>query len=173
MEITKEQVLDIYGTTGNLYLHSKLEKWFPEAFKTTLEIGKVYKYKGLKTLVKIETINAEYFKVYGFDCEGNYCRWNDYENFNDDKWQEATTEEWESALIEEAKKRGYKNGNYECLYHYGDSRKTDGNIHMFEGCVWIGKRGELNQIFKNGIWAEIIKTFSKEEAEELLGGKII
>ncbi len=172
MEITKEQVLKLHIASGYLNA-SYLEKWFPEAFKVELEVGKVYKYKGLKTLIKITKIHLKSFDVYGFNYKGDYKTWLDSDNINDDKWQEATTDEWESALIEEAKKRGYNNGNYKCLYQHGNSLETDGNIHMFEGSVWIGNGVETNQVFKKGVWAEIVKTISKEEAEKQLGCKII
>jgi hypothetical protein len=167
MEISKEQVLDIYGTTGNLYLHSKLTTWFPDAFKVEFEAGNVYK---LRDMIIIFKGNQE---AYGFS-DGiwfNNEGWELHENKSE--WQEATTEEWGFALIEEAKKRGYKNGNYKCLALPSCTELVSNDFFIENQELWIGDLHRGNMIFQNGIWAEIIKTFSKEEAEELLGGRII
>jgi hypothetical protein len=171
MEITKEQVLDIYGTTGNLYLHSKLEKWFPDAFKVNNKINKPYKTNS--GILKYFISKTE---AYGFDADGEWSNYSEYYRLDDEghnKWQEATTEEWESVLIAEAKKRGYNNGNYECLYMPHLTEETDGKMFFEDGELLIGFGSKSNMIFKDGVWAEIIKTFSKEQAEKLLGGKII
>jgi hypothetical protein len=170
MEITKEQVLKLCDKS--FYVDEKLREWFPEAFKVELELGKVYKYTGkfmFKFAGKYSTSCDS--GSYGFSTTGKWC-----ENLGvdkDDKYTEATTEEWESALIEEAKRRGYKNGNYECLYVSDRTKVTDGKMFFNDGRIWIGVNTQSNMIYENGVWAEIVKTFSKEEAEELLGGKII
>jgi hypothetical protein len=175
MEITKEQVLDIYGTTGNYYLHRKLKAWFPEAFKVNLEVGNWYCHEKSTSIVNYQGGSTGY----GFNVVNSWCSIRNFINWTFEthakEWRLATTEEWESALIEEAKKRGYKNGNYECL---AVPNKTYKNIetdvfYIYEKCVWFGSVGSGNKVFREGVWAEIIKTFNKEEAEKLLGGKII
>jgi hypothetical protein len=174
MEITKEQVLDIYGTTGNLYLHSKLEKWFPEAFKVELEVGKVFKGEENIMVYITDVKSNNEVAGYGFMKDGKWSK-----NKKPYPWgfnagiTEATTAEWHDALIAEAKKRGYKNGNYECLYMPGCTEEVSNDFFIENQELWIGDLNTGNMIFKDGVWAKIIKTFSKEEAEKLLGGKII
>jgi hypothetical protein len=171
MEITREQVLEIYD--NHFYVDQKLQEWFPEAFKVGLEVGKVYKASGC--IFYYQEAN----KSYGFS-DGEWSKpsqWVVCEGIvKDPAWviSEATTEEWESTLIEEAKRRGYKNGNYECLA--GVTEKVIDNYFFCNNMVLQGGREHtchFNQVFKDGVWAEILKTFSKEEAEKLLGGKII
>ena len=174
MEITKEQVLELHSALG--YINSnRLKEWFPEAFKVKLEVGKVYRWSTGKAMFKISSINGTSVLGYGFLYDGIYCASMGILTTNHDVCKEATTEEWESALIEEAKKKGYKNGNYECLSSFGsDIVDTDNYFVECDGYLYQGKRfSDANLIFKDGVWAEIIKTFSKEEAEKLLGGKII
>jgi hypothetical protein len=173
MEITKEQVLDLYGTTGNCYLHGKLKEWFPEAFKVELEVGKWYFHDKSKSIVNYQGGTVGY----GFNALNNWCSstidlgWSFKTHAKE--WVLATTEQWESALIAEAKKRGYKNCNYECLYMSHRTKETDEKMFFDGGCIWIGVSTQSNMIYEDGVWAEIIKTFSKEEAEKLLGAKII
>ena len=169
MEITKEQVLDLYQHSG-VTVQNHLNKWFPEAFKAELQVGKVYKDQ------EGQLINFQGGKnAYGF--AGNYFCNNDGWGIttHDRNWQEAAIEEWESALIKEAKTRGYKNGNYDCLSSWGsDVVITDNYFFDSDGYLFQGEdMSDSNMIFKNGIWAEIIKTISKEDAEKQLGCKII
>lgn len=85
-----------------------------------------------------------------------------FKNFNENyfhekgRWFEATYEEVEQVLTQEAKRRGYKVGNSKCLY--------DGAIWDFDsgqGYRYIEKDNELildsSVVFKNGEWAEIIQ----------------
>jgi hypothetical protein len=174
MEITKEQVLDIYD--NNFYVDQKLQEWFPEAFKVELEVGMVIKRINSDTewIIKV----CENYRLYGINTNGNYFDLiKDKETIelilNNEENKKATTQEWHAALIEEAKKRGYKNGNYECLYMPHKTEETDEKIFFESGEIWIGFGSKSNMIFKDGVWTDIIKTFSKEEAEKLLGGKII
>ncbi|CAH56639.1 hypothetical protein PHG11b_12 [Flavobacterium phage 11b] len=159
-KISREQILKlVHGSTID-----NLEEWFPEVFNVELEVGKVYKYKDC--LFNYQLGN----KCYGFDAYGWVkLRWSWEENYKGIK--EATTEEWKYALIDEAKRRGLyyainfiqahnlKVSNGISQFHY---RISKSEIWTYYGCV-----------FKDGVWAEIIKTFTQEEAEELLGGKII
>jgi hypothetical protein len=162
MEITKEQVLDLCKQ-NNWYVNDKLQKWFPRAFKVELEIGKVY------------WRDKELFKwndgknTYGFNSYGYYG--NDMSVSTVLNPRLATTEEWQSALIVEAKRRGlYDAVNFKDAYSLLINRGlpcfnktiTDNQIWTKYGCI-----------FCNGIWADIIKTISKEEAEKQLGLKIV
>jgi hypothetical protein len=171
MEITKEQVLEL-KKLGNWGTSDKLKEWFPEAFKVELEVGKVFKYKTTKCIVKITELHKEDFAGYGVNYLGEFvCKEKNWTN-GFDGWKEATTEEWESALIAEAKRRGYKNGNYECLHCAEYTYEATDNLFFENNEVWLGNKSYCNMIFNNGVWAEIIKTISKEEAEKQLGCKI-
>jgi hypothetical protein len=150
-KITREQILKlVHGSSID-----NLEKWFPEVFKTELEVGKVYKYTDSGS--------------YGFTTNGNWC-----ENLGvckQDKYTEATTEEWQSALIEEAKRRGLYDAEH---FKHANTLTSNYNVNTFlptvgSDSVWT----KYGCIFHKGIWAEIIKTISKEEAEKQLGLKII
>ena len=173
MEITKEQVLEL-KSSGNWKVSDRLKKWFPEAFKVELEVGKVYKFKEKnRFMFKFAGKYSirENSGSYGFNMAGKW-----FENLGvsqDDVYQEATTEEWESALIKEAKKRGYKNGNYKCLDLPNCTEEVVNDFFYENKDLWHGVSGRGNLIFDNGVWAEIIKTISKEDAEKQLGCKII
>ncbi len=178
MEISKEQVLDLYNVVNDYYVDEKLKEWFPEAFKVKLEVGMVIKKinSDREWIVKV----CDNYRLYGININGNYFdSIKDKETIelilNNEENKEATTQEWESALIEEAKKRGYKNVNYKCLFQPSNTTKNiETHTYYISGdCLWFGSGENGNQVFREGVWAEIIKTFSKEEAEKLLGGEII
>ena len=167
MEITKEQVLDLHQHSG-VTVQNFLNKWFPEAFKIELEVGKVYKYN--QWLIKVSDLSKPYIRGYGFD---NEFKWNEECDLGNEPnyWKQATTEEWEAALIAEAKKRGlYDAINFSnahtLLSNYGVStfhKSIDQNaIWTSYGCIYY-----------KGVWAEIIKTITKREAEKQLGCKIV
>lgn len=110
--------------------------------------------------------------TYGFSHKGDwirsFCTTNDMQNKS--LTRKATPKEVEKRLIEEAKKRGYKKGNYKCLWT--NDVRYDDCIPMYaldEDRLWL-KNG---CVYSKGKWAEIIKTMTKEEAEEKLGCKIV
>jgi hypothetical protein len=173
MEITREQVLEL-KKLGNWGTSDKLKEWFPEAFKVELEVGKVFKGEGSIMVYITDVRSNNEVAGYGFMKDGKWSKnkkaypW----GFNAEI-TEATTAEWHAALIEEAKKRGYKNGNYKCLYMPGCTEEVSNDFFIDHKELWHGELETGNMIFKDGVWAEIVKTFSKEEAEKLLGCKII
>lgn len=178
MKITKEQVKELNKNTtskGQDYL----KQWFPEAFKTELEVGKWYKntdsgYEesiAFATKLHSETPNNQ-FAGYGFDMFKGWVKSDtDTELFGSKKWRLATPQEVESALIAEAKKRGYEEAVYVV------SLENKNIIHLIKGDFYFGRDGNLYykgaMIFKTGKWATIIPTLTKAEAEEKLGVKII
>lgn len=169
MEITKEQVLEMYNW-GNSTDKLKVKEWFPEAF--ALEVGKWYQYDKKDILFNFQgkySVQND-SGAYGFN---SLDEW--HENLGvdlRDPLREATHDEVSDALIREARKRGYSDKNYHCLsnsktyYHTGD-KFTFEEGKLFHG---IGFR---NIVFEDGKWAEIIETITKEEAEKLLNKKII
>lgn len=159
-EITKKQLTQLREYTR------LIEDWFPEAFKNELEVGKWYVRKNNieKSLVfKVSKLGYGWFD--GMYSEKEYWSIEDVHN-----WTEATPQEIRTALIAEAEKR-YKNACYiECFssgrqYLKGDTYQyyQDTNDLYSNGCI----------LFRNGNWATIVETITKEEAEKLLNKKII
>lgn len=108
-KITKEQILAIEKVGGadvSLYL----KETFPEVFKTELEEGKWYKMKGdTHFLCNFNGNIGNNGNSYGFNLKGEWMD-NSMCFQNSDTYVEATPEEVEVALINEAKKRGFING---------------------------------------------------------------
>lgn len=170
MKITKKQVKEAYDNV------EKLKEWYPEAFEVTLEVGVWYK-NNLKQLFNYQSIVEKRPQGYGFDVAK---RWINYSlkdiGFNEKGIVKATPQEIETALIAEAKKRGYKDGNYECLV-CKTYKHSDNYIYCIEGNILVsGWNDQIsrNIIFKNGAWAEIIKPkqMTKDEIEKELGYNI-
>lgn len=106
---------------------------------------------------------------FGFDSSG---RWIDSKTLRlgfDDSWQPFPQEKWDEMLLNYAKSRGHKNGNYRCLEIPSSTITLSGKpIFIVEdGDVWVtGSDGCGNKIFngKTGVWAEIIEV--KEEIKD-------
>ncbi len=130
--------------------------------KKELEVGKWYKGVSDNTqlLFKVDCLNKDV--NYGFIsnkwyeclCCSRAC-----------EWQEATPQEVEKALIEEAERRGYKVGNSKCL--------EDGAVWDFDSNQGYEYEIENNTlhldasvVFKNGKWAEIIEVDKLAELKE-------
>ncbi len=151
--ITKEQIKKL--STQDQIVEEYLNKWFPEAFKKELEIGKWYISKDInKHIFYVTNITEDRYYYYGFNSGGQWCKNDDY-SFNDsglkNGFRLATEEELKSALIKEAERRGFKKGA------------------KFKSS--ISENGELNpHIFKDGVWAEVIKSkyYTKAQAEKRL-----
>ena len=111
---------------------------------------------------------------YGINYSGE---WNKLECWSfrkyPDYWQPATREEVEDALINYARKQGYKNGNYKCLSTPYKTFEVDENIiHIDDNDfdVWHGyKHGNHNLVFNShtGEWAKIIEDENKELKEQI------
>jgi len=184
-EITKEQIWDIDN-----FGYSKVREWFPEVFKKELVVGKWYKWIDGSTTVKIRIteIDSENFiiKAYGFTndvyvSEGVFYR--NPVNFRDaiSNFNEMDSQEVESALIGEAKKR-YENKvinplNEHIMTKYnGSGVKLNFEKHSFDNYnrLWIDCGNWNAIVFEDGIWAEIIhpKKMTQSEIEKELGYKI-
>lgn len=173
MEITKEQVLELHNTLHNERVGYLLKLWFPKAFIDELTINKWYKADNI--LIYITKINEGKVYGYGFEAVNTQLRW--WGSDDNDEWylsnyREATHDEVSNDLIREAKKRGYKDGNYHCLsnsktYYNISDKFTFEDDKLFHGTVL------RNVVFADGEWAEIIETITKEEAEKLLNKRII
>tara|TARA_R110000850_G_scaffold276000_2_gene416627 strand:+ start:37 stop:657 length:621 start_codon:yes stop_codon:yes gene_type:complete len=132
----------------------KIESEFPKLFKKyELVVGKWYKHGNNNFNHLMVWNNAQ--PTYGF-FDGKYR--DDYcfrDTFNKIP---ATDKEVSEALIAEARKRGYKNGNYECMTNNTiNTFKVEDSFFLSGEKLWMGEAGFANLIFKNGIWAEIIE----------------
>jgi len=147
IEVTEETIKS-YHEDACQEFKTRIEKDFPDLFEVTLEVGKWY--KGDTGLMVWN--NRE--KTYGF-----------FNGTFDSGWSfdalfdivPATDEEVSTALISEAKKRGYKSGNHNCLT-IGNTCDLVKAKYFFEyGDLWMGEITKRNLIFCDGLWAEIIK----------------
>ena len=161
-----------------------LPKWFPEAFKKELEVGKWYKRphnSALFYVTEILNIDSNHCKVFGFDNVGKWMPEN-AKTFPDNDF-EATPEQIESALINEAKKRGFKNGAIGNNSNPNECNLINNKLN-FIGMEFDDKTNELRAInnvssfwtvFKYGKWAEIIpeetKVITMDKAVKILSKK--
>lgn len=171
--ISKESVLALAATSQTARLI--LTENFPDAFKKELEVGKWYKRphnSALFYVTEILNIDSNYCKVFGFDNLGHWMAEN-AKTFPDNDF-EATPKQVETALINQAKKKGFIKG----VEHY----ITNGSANL----IARGSRFYFDKyrnkllfnnwsIFENGKWAEIIpeetKVISVEKAEKILSEK--
>ena len=174
-EITKEQieslrcVMNISSCENGT---SFLKEWFPEAFKPVLEVGKWYISDGY-LINKQEADNCYGFELYRNSWVKNVSH--ELSEHISGNYREATESEVFEALKNEAVRRGYKNGNFKCLLMPDFTHEVMNNFHFQDNMLFHGESNvhKNNVIFKDGQWAEIIETISKEEAEKLLNKKII
>ena len=167
-ELTQEQINQL---AEKKHAKELLQKFIPEAFETKLEVGKWHKSKERKnkTLFVPNKEQCDGNMGYGF----NYLSEFKESNFNlcgsfPNNFELATEEEVSEALINEAKKR-YTNKKVRCL-DTNDIFEIDFNeLRYYEdvnGLYAFDNDLETEiEIFKDGIWAEIIEeknTFDKD-----------
>lgn len=177
MKITKEQIVQLdKGETS-------VRELFPEVFETKLEVRKWYNanYKNDKYLVLIKDTDKEKINTFGFISKEGKEYAGDYpfsKNY-DYNWTPATKEEVETALINEAKKRGFN--NIDTLSIKVPNLKIYPKGFFARGFNTFEFDFEQNvlefsgvPIFDNGTWAEIIKPkqMTKEEIEKEIGYEI-
>ena len=170
MKITKKFIKENQDKT--------LKELFPELFKADLIVGEWYIFES-GTIGFFQGINMSSYGIHfsGEEWFDNH-KWFFNRNLKVDKYRKAAPKEVEQALIQEAKKRGLVKGVY-CNHEEPvmDQHKPIKNYfyHERDNCLYgnIEHGGGAN-IFKNGIWAEIIqpKQMTKEEIEKELGYKI-
>lgn len=159
-EITEEQIKEL--AKGN----AKVKKWFPEVFELKREKGKWY-----KCVLERGSL---------FECLGNGRargffqgrEWtDDWAYPGSENLRLATDTEVLEALTNEAKKRGFKCAKFiKSAYNDKVYEVTGDRFYLDKDGDFVF--GEII-IMKNGIWAKIIKTYTKEEAEKMLNAKII
>lgn len=158
--------IETFEITKETIIKYKMKDEFPEVFKVKLEVGKWYKFLGNLC------VHSGGTKTYGFWNEEfrNNISFGPFD-FEDNDIVKATEQEVFEALKNEAVRRGFvgkdiyiKIGDRQyCLESEIGKFQLASNLFFYQGA----------KIFKNGTWAEIIPTKTKEEAEKLLNCKII
>lgn len=125
--------------------------------KEGLQYGKVYDF-GANSAVYAS--NEKLF--YGFDRDG---KWFVSTEYNFPYLTPGSESRFSDKLIEYAKSRGYKNGNYKCLSD-DETQSISGNptFEIYDnGSVWIHGKESRNMIMdtSTGKWAEIIPNQSE------------
>ncbi len=168
----KELLIKIHKCSDVWRKH--VEKEFPELFKKDeLEVGKWYKTPRCQHLMYLKSIsdNGVDGNGYGINVVG---AWFDYiEGVNMDDTVIATDKEVETALIKEAKKRGFKEG-VKCLSVNSSDIRLCGSNAYYNGQHYNQLLFDMTCcVFENGKWSTVIKTITKEQAEKELGKTII
>ena len=153
-EITKEQILQL-NSYNNYDFGVALKQWFPQAFESELEVGKWYKWHG--GILHITKIVGNSAWFYGVDEYGYWRKKDWYSKSHEIRPELATDKEVETALIAEAKRRGFNkttmitqtfNENQKmCIGFWDESSIEFTRNKLFAKGV---------RIFDNGKWAEII-----------------
>lgn len=125
-----------------------------------IKVGKWYTYQPNKTMFHVVSIGKSVF-AYGIDFEGNWnktCNWMNIDDIGISDIREATKEEIENALVEEAVKRGFAKGVY---FNSPNGKYTYTAINnKFEFIIDDPTYQRLmigdHAIMVNGKWAEII-----------------
>lgn len=166
--ITEDQLKEL--SKGN----AKVERWFPEAFETKLEVGKWYKLKDINKLLYITHFDRGHAYGYGFDNSDWFLHdgsklYNCACNSVSVKFLNLATEsEVFKALEKEALKKGFVNGAKFLSpidKHKGECK--DGFDFSLDLNVLYNNNVS---VFTQGKWASIIKekTLSKSEAESMI-----
>lgn len=136
-----------------------------------MEVGEWYKDLDGKGLYCITKIKENSFWFYGLDVNGNWED-NDWYLIKNCNLIKATKQEIEQALIDEAIRRGFKEGvKFKNMYSHEPKILNGIFVYIKEQNKLMVKDGFCNDydIFVKGQWAEIIdeKAELKQEIKEL------
>ena len=164
-ETQLEQIRENIKEGGKL--DKMLDAWYPEHKRNDDRDNKWYALPD-DTMV-IYVTNWRKSMAYGVNRAGT---WHDeHDGFGFQGLREATYGEVSRMLNAEADKRGYIQGNYIC-FSSGEINDFDNLFNTFsksDNELWLNS----GKVFSNGIWAEKVKTITKQEAEKQLGKLII
>ena len=166
MKLSKELLKEIYNSVDET-LKAKIEIEAPE-MKAKIEIGKwqnIETVQGFKFIHFVTEIEDETILGYGFNFELNIyynnsvCILDEIKSISD-----ATPEEVETALVNEAKRRGFKEG-VKCISLLSpDGEEILKSDFQFQSNnLWIDSNEYKCCIFKNGKWATIINEPNEKE----------
>ena len=178
-QITREQIKAI--SISNFHQDHQsitidLKSWFPEVFEEKLKNGVWYKSTLKKENLKnflIRVVDIDNFKACGFSGYGDWedeGKWCGFSNLT-----KASYEEIKEALDREAIKRGFVENafvNNTCIDYCLKSYRINEKVSDYLGVMDILCVGDV-YVYKQGRWATIVETITKEEAEKLLNKKII
>lgn len=186
--ITKEQILELHESNSP-ETRIQIAKMFPDAFKKELEVGKWYKRlhnSALFYVTEILNIDSNHCKVFGFDYLGNWMSEN-AKTFPDNDF-EATSKQVETALINQAKKRGFIDGAKFKSFEKGNPIRTinengycgfssDSNVLVIGTSKTEWDNYQSNPvIFEKGKWAQIIpqekQVIPMEKALKIIAKKL-
>ena len=144
-------------------------------FEEELKVG--FWYKNIKkslNVIYLESGNKDSFECYGFSDSGKWMGLMNRSAFNCGHYTKATHQEIETALINEAKKRGFEKGVKYLSAWRGKNCTYPENLNYDSERNCLSGRFGNNCIFQNGTWATIIKPkqMTQEEIEKELGYKI-
>lgn len=169
MKITKKQIEELHQS-GDV---NKLKEWYPSVFEEELEVGVWYKnIKEPLNIIYLESGNKDSFECYGFSDSGKWMELMNRSTFNCGPYTKATHQEIETALIKEAKKRGFDKGVKYLSAWNGVNCTYPENLNYNPEKNCLSGRFGNNCIFQNGNWATIIKQMTQEQIEKELGYKI-
>jgi len=154
-EITKEQI-DLAYNSACIEWKERIKQWFPENFKKELEVGKWYKTSGC-FFIHITGRGENIFNYYGINTYGDWVD-KDWTN-TPELFTLATHQEIETALINEAKKRGFVKGCSFISTTYNEEKFAYKGVldfdHFSEEYGWIIYI-DGSEIFCNGEWAKVL-----------------
>jgi len=172
-EITKKQVMQLAKNNKEnkeQLVDADLRNWFPDVFKT--------KFTGwAKDIHEMNEDWIAYYEndifKYGINANGDWFKSKSNANYNEcESNRVATEQEVSTALINEAKKRGFVMG---CTWNSSVFTAFAG-YSFYYNFKYNSLTLQGATIFKNGIWKvvdEVLETITKEDAEKLLNKKII
>ena len=171
----KDLIFKLYNEVSS-ELGKELKKEFPQLFKVKpLEVGKWYN-AGDRYLVCIDSVNGYKASIHGFK-DGNWFEVEAFQAINGySKLTQSTDKEVETALIKEAKKRGFKKSSkVKCLEDGKICTVKEMKFSLESNALWVKQyeKGCWCKLFNNGKWATIIETITKEQAEKELGKTIL
>lgn len=158
-----------YKITKETILKYQMKDEFPEAFEEPSTGW--YKTTGNGNEKWIGCFENDIFK-HGIGADGKWFEnKSGYHNFKiNDSYYEATPQEVETALINEAKKRGLADGLYCLSPNRGYKRVLKYPLKLDKGILVDDNH---NYVFDSGIFAKPIETITIQEAEKLLNKKIV
>ena len=172
---------ETFGITKETIIKYKMKDEFPEVFEVKLENNTWYvcHHYSSRHLVNLNITDESdtHNKGFGFDSHGKWTNDLTFLKTFEYGFKKATEQEVFEALKNEAVKRGFVIGKY-CIHE--DPTQDQYNpikdyfYHERDNCLYgdVENNGGT-RIFREGNWATIIPTKTKEEAEKLLNCKII
>lgn len=179
MKLKKKQRELILAMSESAYVSDSMQdvikKTFPKLFPILLDDGKwytacegnIFRFNGVRD-------NSGDPCGYGISYCGNWYDANDI-GWGTEDIREVTHEELERRLIDVAVSKGYnlEQDNFKCVNGIGTTNGGQFYLNQYNH-LWTKSSGKGGKcVFAEGKWADIIPTITREDAEELLGKRIV